>query len=134
MINARWELSVIVRRSHWRCSVKKGALRNFAKLTGKHLCQRLFFNRVAGRLAILLKKSLWHRYFPVNFTKFLRTPFLQNTSGRLLLYCGHAELKYTGRQNIIWITQSSLQHGFYFLLAQNINWKINHKKRKKVLL
>ena len=32
-----------------------------------------------------LKKSLWHRCFPVNFTKFLRTSFLQNTSGRLLL-------------------------------------------------
>ena len=27
----------------------------------------------------------WHRYFPVNFAKFLRTPFLQNTSGQLLL-------------------------------------------------
>ena len=25
-----------------------------------------------------------HRRFPVNFTKFLRTPFLQNTSGRML--------------------------------------------------
>ena len=33
----------------------------------------------------LLKKRLWHRCFPVNFAKFLRTPFLQNTSGRLLL-------------------------------------------------
>ena len=28
---------------------------------------------------------LWHRCFPVNFGKFLRTPFLQNTSRRLLL-------------------------------------------------
>ena len=28
---------------------------------------------------------LWHRYFPVNCAKFLRTPFLQNTSGRLFL-------------------------------------------------
>ena len=27
----------------------------------------------------------WHRCFPVNFAKFLRTPFSQNTSGRLLL-------------------------------------------------
>ena len=27
---------------------KKGVLRNFAKFTGKHLCQRLFFNKVAG--------------------------------------------------------------------------------------
>ena len=35
-----------------RCSVKKvfckkGALRNFIKFTGKHLCQSLFFNKVA---------------------------------------------------------------------------------------
>ena len=27
---------------------KKGVLRNFAKFTGKHLCQGLFFNKVAG--------------------------------------------------------------------------------------
>ena len=33
----------------------------------------------------LLKKSLWHRCFPVNFAKFLRIHFLQNTSGRLFL-------------------------------------------------
>ena len=33
----------------------------------------------------LLKKSLWDSCFPVNFAKFLRTSFLQNTSGRLLL-------------------------------------------------
>ena len=38
---------------------KKGALRNFAKFTGKHLCQSLFFNTVAG----------------------LSLYFLQNTSG-----------------------------------------------------
>ena len=57
----------IGRSSYRRCSVRKGVLRNFAKLTGKHLCQSLF--------------SL----FPVNFVKFLRTLFLQNTSGRLLL-------------------------------------------------
>ena len=45
-----------------------------------------FFNEVAGlRPATLWKKGLLHRCFPVNFGKFLRTPFLQNTSGRLLL-------------------------------------------------
>ena len=27
---------------------KKGVLRNFAKFTGKYLCQGLFFNKVAG--------------------------------------------------------------------------------------
>ena len=28
---------------------EKGVLRNFAKFTGKHLCKRLFFNKVAGQ-------------------------------------------------------------------------------------
>ena len=55
---------------------KKGVLRNFAKFTGKHLCHSLFLNKVAGlRPATLLKKRLWHRCFPVNLVKFLRTPF-----------------------------------------------------------
>ena len=27
---------------------KKGVLKNFAKLTGKYLCQSLFFNKAAG--------------------------------------------------------------------------------------
>ena len=49
---------------------KIGVVRNFAKLTGKHLYHRSFFNKVA---------------------KFLRTPFLQNTSGRLLLNIGNGQ-------------------------------------------
>ena len=36
------------RSSHWMCSVRKGVLRNFAKFTGKHMWQNLFFNKVAG--------------------------------------------------------------------------------------
>ena len=66
-----------------RCSVKKGILRNFAKFTGKHLCQSLFLNKVAVLgPETLFKKRLWHRCcFPVNFVKFLRNLFLQNTSG-----------------------------------------------------
>ena len=55
---------------------KKGALKNIAKFTGKHLCQSLFLHNIPG---------LRHRCFPVNFAKFLRTPFLQNTTWRLLL-------------------------------------------------
>ena len=64
------------RSSHRKCSLRKGILRNFSKFTGKHLCQDHFFNKVAGlRHATLLKKSLWHSYFPVKFEKFIRTPF-----------------------------------------------------------
>ena len=36
------------RSSHRRYSVRKGVLRNFTKFTGKHLCQSLFFNKVAA--------------------------------------------------------------------------------------
>ena len=54
------------RSRHRRCSVRKGVLKNLTKFTGKHMCQICF----------LLKKRLWHRCFPVNFAKFLRTPFL----------------------------------------------------------
>ena len=53
--------------------MKKGVLRNFTKFT-------------SFGAAALFKKWLWHSCFPVNFEKFLRTPLLQNTSGRLLLY------------------------------------------------
>ena len=64
-----------------RCSVKKGVLKNFTKFTGKYMRQNLFFNKVAGlRPASLLKKRLWHRWwFPVNFVKFLETPFFYRT-------------------------------------------------------
>ena len=80
------------RSSHRKCSGKKGILRNLAKSTGKHLCQRMFLNKVAGlRPATLLKNNLWHRCFPVNFVKFLRTPSLQKTPGRLLLVWGARE-------------------------------------------
>ena len=84
----------ISRSSHWRCSNEKGVLRNLTKFTGKHLCQSLFFNKVAGlRPTTLLKKRLRHRCFPVNFPKFLRTSFLQNTPRRLLLNITFIRLK-----------------------------------------
>ena len=58
-----------------RCSVKKVFLKISQNSQEKHLCQWLFFNKVAGLgPATLLKKSLWHRC-SVNFAKFLRTPF-----------------------------------------------------------
>ena len=48
--------------------MEKLVLKNFTKFTGKHLCQSLFFNKVAVlKPATLLKKRLWHRCFPVKF-------------------------------------------------------------------
>ena len=70
---------------HGRCSVRKRVFRNFSAFTGKHLCQSPFSNRVRPHPATLLKKGLWHCCFLVNFAKFLGIPFLQNTSGWVLL-------------------------------------------------
>ena len=83
---AFWELTKNNQKRHQKCSLKQGVLKNFTKFAGKHLCQNLFFYKVVGlRPATLLKRRLWHRCFSVKFAKFLRKPFLQSTSGRLLL-------------------------------------------------
>ena len=51
--------TLIVRSSRPEVFCGKGVLRNFAKFTGKHLCQSLFFNKVVDlRPAILIKKTL----------------------------------------------------------------------------
>ena len=76
----------VFRRSRPEVLYKKGVLRDFAKFTGKHLRQSLFFNKVSGlRPATLLKKRIWHRCFPLNFVKFLRTALLTEHLSLLLL-------------------------------------------------
>ena len=60
----------------------------------ENTCAGVSLNKVAGlRPATLLRKRLWRRSFAVNFVKFLRRPFLQNTFGWLLLeITKHAKL------------------------------------------
>ena len=74
-IPCNYDLFTIIRSSHRRCFIKKGVLENLANFIGKHLCKGLSFNMVGGLRPTLLKGE-----FPVNFAKFLRTPFWQNTS------------------------------------------------------
>ena len=74
-MSAIWDVRCTFRNfrsSHRRCSVRKGVLKNFAKFTGKYLCQGLSFNKAAGlRPATLLKKRLRHRcFFPWILRKF----------------------------------------------------------------
>ena len=56
----------------------------FAKFTGKGLCQRLYFNKVAF---LGQKKETLAQMFSCEFSKISKnTSFLQNTSVRLLLF------------------------------------------------
>ena len=89
--------NTIFKSSRAEVLCKNCVFRNFAKFTGKHLCQSLFFNKVAG---------FWFQVFPVNFAKFLRTLFLTNTSSgcfcifvEWILYFYHlymCDLSFTG--------------------------------------
>ena len=66
-----------LRSSYQRCSAKKGVLGNFTKFVEKYLCQSLFFNKVGSEdLA---------QVFSSEFSEIFKTPFIQNTLGRLLL-------------------------------------------------
>ena len=66
---------------------KKGALKNFVHLTGKHLCRSLFLIKLQASIKAcnFIKKRLRHWCFPVKRTKFLRAPILKKICVRLLL-------------------------------------------------
>ena len=65
------------RSSQQRCSIKKVFIKILQNLQG---------NTFVG-VSFLIKKKIRHRRFPVNIARFLKSAFLQKTSGgRLLLY------------------------------------------------
>ena len=70
------EILTVIRSSHQRCFVIKGVLRNFAKFTGKHLCQSLIFNKVAGLShVILLKKETLTQVFSCKVCEISKNTF-----------------------------------------------------------
>ena len=74
----------IYRSSRPKVFCKKGALKNFSKLTGKHLCQSLFFNKVFNKglkPATLFKKETLAQVFFCEFYEIFIPSFLQNASG-----------------------------------------------------
>ena len=71
----KWFAANICRSSHRMCSIKKLFLK-ILQIHNKKTCVGVSF----------LIKKLQHRCFPVNFMKFVRTPFLQNNSWQMLLY------------------------------------------------
>ena len=72
MCNNNFQLTEAVAQ---RCSVKKVFSGISKKIHGQTRCQSLLLKKVAGLSLQLYKRRLWHRLFPVNFVKFLRTPF-----------------------------------------------------------
>ena len=82
--------SLCFRSSRPEVFCKIAVLRNFAKFTGKHLCQGLFVNKVAGQACSFINKETLVQVFPVNFAKFLRTPFfIEHLWWLLLMFTVH---------------------------------------------
>ena len=84
----------------------------------KEVCLKNLQNsqeNTCARVSILLKKKLRHRCFPVNFAKFLKTPFLKNTSGQLLL--NHQSIH--RRLNLFFVKGACLNVGPYFITVFN---------------
>ena len=79
--------------------------------------------RVASGLQLepttLLKKRLWHRCFPVNFVKFLWTPFYLEHLWRLLL-SRLILTKHNSRFHILNICAKMLRSKVYSLLSRSL--------------
>ena len=76
------------RGSHRRCSVRKGVVRDFAKVTGKHLCQSLVFNKVAGLAQVLeqvISCDFWEISKNTFFTEHIRVSASGWLYGKIML-------------------------------------------------
>ena len=82
--NVCHQINSINRSNHQRCSIEIGVLENFAKFTGKHLWQNLFFNKVAGLQ--LIKKETVAQMFSCEFSEIFRNTFFTEHLWWLLLY------------------------------------------------
>ena len=71
-----------MQKQHRECSIRKGILRNFARFTGKQMCQILVFNKVAGlRPATLLKKEAHAQVFSCEFCEISKNTFFAEHLG-----------------------------------------------------
>ena len=94
---------------------KNGVLKNFATFTGKHLCQSLFVIKLQPNTCNFIEKRLWHRCFPVNFVKFLGTPFFIEQLWWLLL-------------DEMWNQVINVLHSGYFMTSFFSHIRMYHKK------
>ena len=75
-----WCICKLIEKSHMTKLICSNALDNQVSQMESILILLLIFSEAAIQ-RFLLKKRLRHRCFHMNFSKFLRTPLLQNTSG-----------------------------------------------------
>ena len=93
-----------------RCSVKKDFLKVLQN-SQENTCTRL-------KPSTLLKKRLWHRCFPVNFAKFLRTPFFTEHLWWLLLkVVSKHSIKFLYRSPVAMVTVKLITNAIKMLVV-----------------
>ena len=88
------------RSSRLEVLCKTGVFRNFVKFTGKHLCQRLFFNKVAGLRALTLLKKRLAQMFSCEFCESSKKIFFTEHLRWLLLYMATPQMFTCLKKNI----------------------------------
>ena len=112
---------------------QKSVLRNFKKFTGKTYARVSFLIKLQTSTCNFIKKETQaHVFFPVNFTKFLRTHFLQNTSGWLFLKT-RSKIKLKRTKNMamdVWVVRTLNQQ---FVRGSYTEIKFSKKKKKPLV-
>ena len=113
--------AIVQRGSRPEVFCTKGVLKNFAKFTGKHLSQSLFFNKVDLRPATLFKDRLRHRCFPKFCEIFENTFSTEHLQWLLLKFISHHTKKILYvNANLIgnqpWSKWSKNKHFLLFLI------------------
>ena len=115
------------RRSQWRCSRKKDALKNVANFTRKHLRQILL-------LIQFIKKRLQHKCFSVKPAKVFRRPILQNICERLLLRIFQEELLKSTSSRLQQFNECLLTFQVFFLQAIYPSWYTSTKHEQCIFI
>ena len=68
--------------------LRQGALKICSKFTEEHQCRSAISIKLQSNFTEI---AHWHGYSPLNLLHIFRTPFLKNTSGRLLLFIHTAD-------------------------------------------
>ena len=83
LVHLKVLILIIYRSSRQEVFCNKGVLKNFTKFTGKHLCQSLFFNKIAGGKKCLffgqacnfIKKETLVQVFSCEFCEIFKNAF-----------------------------------------------------------
>ena len=99
---------------------KKGVIRNFAKFTGKHQCQSLFFNKDAWGL---------QQVFPCEFCEISKNNFYYRT---LLVAASIFSMKRLYKNDSLSYTEKLIAQMIWSHRIRNLNVFLNKNLRKKV--